>query len=222
MNENEFKKLWQTSNEMLEKNCAINKSISEDIAHLKTYNLIGTMKPIKIFTILIAMIWVGIGAFLLSNIYIHAFTEANKFFLFSATIQVGLTAIALFMYLYQTIQIYSIDITEPILKTQKTLLKLKTSTLWVARIMFLQLPVWTTFWWNESMINEWNLFQWSITAGVTLLSTITALWLFFNIKLEKSDTRWFKLIFKGNEWTPLIKSIELLNLIEDYSLDETK
>lgn len=220
MNEKEIKKMWKTSNEMLVKNFALNKSISEDLTRLTTFHLIGTMKPIKIFTILIAIIWVGIGAYLLGNIYIHSFTEANKFFLFSATVHIGLTGIALLLYLYQTIKIYSIDITKPILKTQETLLKLKTSTLWVARIMFLQLPVWTIFWWNESMFIEWNLFQWFITATLTLLFTIAALWLFFNIRFENRNKKWFKLIFRGREWEPLLKSMELLNQIDKFEPEQ--
>ncbi len=174
------------------------------------------MKPIKIFTLLVGILWVGVGASLLSQIYLNAFSETNKCFLFSASIQVGITAVALLIYLYQLITISEVDISDPVLKTQEKLASLKLSTLWVTRILFLQLPVWTTFWWNETMFKDWNLFQWALTGIVTLSFTYFAIWLFFNIKYENRNKKWFMLIFKGKEWTSLMNSIELIEQINNY------
>ncbi len=216
MNELELKKLWQTTNDKLEEQFVINKKLTDDITRVKVHNIIGTMRPIKIFTLLIGILWVGIGVIALSSIYVTAFSEANKFFLFSATVQVLLTAIALIFYIYQLIKIYQVEIYDPILQTQKKLAKLKYSTLWVSRILILQLPVWTTFWWNETMVTDWSILQWAITMFFTISFTILAIWLFFNIKYENRNKKWFKLIFNGKEWTPLMKSMELLEQIEEY------
>jgi len=77
------------------------------------------MKPIKIFTLLVGILWVSIGVIVLSRIYLNTFSEANKFFLFSATMQVLLTAIPLLIYVYQLTKIYQVEISDPILQTQK-------------------------------------------------------------------------------------------------------
>lgn len=220
MNELELKKLWQTTSEKLEESLIINRKNTEDITRIAVHNFLGSMKPIKIFTLLVGIIWVGLGVMILSHLYLYAFSEANKFFLISATVQVMLTAIALWIYLYQLITIYQVDITDPILKTQKKLADLKLSTLWSARIMFLQLPVWTTFWWNETMLTDWSLLQWAMTAIVTILFTYIAVWLFFNIKYENRNKKWFGFIFNGKEWTPLMKSMELLEQVEEYNLKD--
>lgn len=220
MNELELKKLWQTTSEKLEESLIINRKNTEDITRIAVHNFLGSMKPIKIFTLLVGIIWVGLGVMILSHLYLYAFSEANKFFLISATVQVMLTAIALWIYLYQLITIYQVDITDPILKTQKKLADLKLSTLWSARIMFLQLPVWTTFWWNETMLTDWSLLQWAMTAIVTILFTYIAVWLFFNIKYENRNKKWFGFIFNGKEWTPLMKSMELLEQVEEYTLKD--
>lgn len=214
MNELELKKLWQTTNEKLDQSFVINQKNTEDITRITVFHFLGSMKPIKIFTLLVGFLWVSIGANALINIYLYAFSEANKFFLFSATVQVLLTAIALLIYIYQLIKIYQVDISDPILQTQKKLAELKISTLWVARILFLQLPVWTTFWWNETMLRDWNFVQWTITGIVTISFTYIAIWLFFNIKYENRHQKWFKLLFDGKEWTPLMRSMELLEEIE--------
>ena len=213
MNELELKNLWQTSNENLEKNIYMN---TQEISQLKVQTFLNSMKPIKIFTLIIGILWVGIGAIVLSNLYLNTFSVANKFFIFSATIQILLTAIALFIYIYQLIEIYQIEIYDPIIQTQEKLAQLRLSTLWSARILFLQLPVWSTFWWNESMFQSWNIFQWSFTLLITISLTFVALWLFVNIKLENRNAKWFKLIFNGKDWTPLMKSMELLEQVKDY------
>ena len=216
MDELEIKKLWQSTNDKLEKSFVIDKKNTEEITHMKVYSLLGSMKPIKFFALLVGILWVGIGGIALSSIYLNSFNEANKFFLFSASIQVGLTAISLYIYLYQLITIYQIDITEPIIRTQEKLSNLKISTLWVTRLLFLQLPVWTTFWWNETMLTDWSILQWIMTLLFTLSFIVIAIWLFFNIKYENRNKKWFQLIFSGKEWTPLMKSMELLEQVEEY------
>ena len=216
MNESELKELWQTTNHKLEEHIVINKNNTDDITNMKVHGILGSMKPIKIFTLLVGILWVGIGGMVLSSIYVNAFSEANKFFLFSASIQVGLTAIALFVYLYQLITIYQVNMNAPIISTQEKLSNLKMSTIWVTRLLFLQLPVWTTFWWNEAMFTDWRAWQWVITLFFTLSFTGIAVWLFFNIKYENRHKKWFQLIFRGKEWTPLMKSMELMEQVKAY------
>ncbi|MCH8568394.1 MAG: hypothetical protein LAT67_09030 [Balneolales bacterium] len=216
MNELELKKLWQTTNENLEKSFVINKQNTDDITRIKVQNLLGSMKPIKIFALIVGILWVGIGGIVLISIFANAFSEANKFFLFSATAQVLITAFALLIYIYQLTKIYQVEIDAPILQTQKKLSQLKISTLWATRILFLQLPFWTTFWWNETMLTDWNLFQWLITLSCSVSFTFLALWLFFNIKYENRNEKWFQLIFSGKEWTPIMKSMELMEQVEEY------
>ena len=216
MNELELKELWKTANEKLEESITINRKNTEDITRLKVHNFLSSMKPLKIFTLLVGFLWVGFGTIILSHIYLYAFSEANKFFLFSATIQVVLTAIALWIYLYQLIKIYEVNSYDPILETQEKLVQLRIITLWSARILFLQLPIWTTFWWNESMLTNWNIFQWIMTTAITLSFLYVSIWLFINIKYENRNTKWFQLIFNGKEWTPLMKSMEMLEQVKEY------
>ena len=216
MNELELKQLWQTTNKKLEENLAMNVKLADDLTRVKVHGIIGSMKPIKLFTIFIGFLWVVIGAGYLGGVFANTYQEANKFFLYSATIQVVLTAIALGIYIFQLSLIYQVENTDPILQTQKKLAQLKVSTLRVTRIMFLQIPVWTTFWWNESMLNDWNVLQLGVTASITVVALILSIWLFVNIKYENRNKKWFNLIFSGKEWSPLVKSIDLLDQIKDY------
>ena len=212
MEDTEIINLWKSYDKKLEENLQFNKKNAEDITKIKVQSFLSSMKPIKIFIVLFSLVWVGFVDVLIINI----FDVASPFFLVSAAIHVLLTKLAIGIYLYQLILIYQVDISEPILATQEKLVRLRSSTLWVSRLLFLQLPVWTTFWWNEVMFQEWTIFQWLISGSVTLAFAFAAIWLFFNIKFENRDKKWFRLLFTGIEWNPLVKSMELLSQIDEY------
>ena len=204
--------LWKAYDKKLENSLTLNKTMAQDITNIKIQSLLASMKPLKIFTLIIGVLWV----ILVDSLIINLFYVANRIFLISAAIQVILTKIAIGIYVYHLVLIKKIDINEPILATQSHLSQLKSSTLLVARILFLQLPVWTTFYWNESMLQNGNFVLFVFQAIVTLAFTGLAIWLFVNIKYENKDKKWFKLIFNGKEWTPILKAIELQKEIDRF------
>ena len=219
MEDTEIINLWKSYDKKLEENLVLNRKNAEDITKMKVQSLLASMKPLKIFTILVGLVWVGLGSVIITNLFIYAYTKVSLFFLFSAGIQILLTAIALVIYIYQLILIHQVNISEPIIETQEKLARLKSTTLWVARLLFLQLPVWTTFYWNESMLENGNIVLYIFQIVVTLLFTFLAVWLFRNIKFENRDKKWFRLIFNGKEWSPVIKSMELLSQIDKYRIE---
>lgn len=219
MEDLEIINIWKSYDKKLEENLSLNRKIAQDVTQMKVKSYLTSMKPIKIFTVLIGILWVGIGGIIVTNLFVFAFAKVSKFFLFSAGIQLTLTAIAIGVYLYQLILIYQADINEPILATQDKLARLKSSTLWVARLLFLQLPVWTTFYLTESMFVNGNTVLYVVQGLITVSFTYLALWLFFNIKYENKDKKWFRLIFEGKEWSPVMKSMNLLSQINAYQAE---
>lgn len=219
MEDLEIINIWKSYDKKLEENLSLNRKIAKDITQMKVKSYLASMKPIKIFTIVVGILWVGFGGVIVTNLFMFAFTKVSKFFLFSAGIQLTLTAIAIGVYLYQLMLIYQADINEPILATQDKLARLKSSTLWVARLLFLQLPVWTTFYLTESMFANGNTVLYVVQGLITFSFTYLALWLFFNIKYENKDKKWFRLIFNGKEWSPVIKSMDLLSQVDEYKIE---
>lgn len=212
MEDTEIINLWKSYDKKLDESLVFNRKNAEDITKMKVRSFLASMKPLKIFTILLGIVWVGFVDILI----IKLFPVANLFFLISAGIQVLLTKLAIGIYLYQLILIGQVDISEPVLRTQEKLSRLKSSSLWVARLLFLQFPVWTTFYWNKSMLQNGNIVLYVLQMVVTLLFTFLAVWLFYNIKYENKDKKWFRLIFNGKEWNPVIKSMALLSEIDEY------
>ncbi len=212
MQDLEIINLWKSYDNALNKTLSLNKQNAEEITKLKTQSLLSTMKPIKIFAICIGILWILFIDGLIYNLW----GKANWFFIISALLQSILTKIAIGVYLYQLVVMETVDISEPIISTQKKIVDLKNSTLWIARCLFLQLPLWTTFYWNESMLENGNIILWSIQAIVTLAFLILGVWLFFNIKFENRNKAWFKFLFEGKEWTPLMRSMDLLEEIDAF------
>jgi len=216
MEQSEIINLWKAYDRKLEASLMLNKSNAIEITRLKTKSLLSSMTPLKLFTIVVGMLWVFVGATLISNLFVHAYASVSPFFLYSAAFQLLLTAIGIGIYLYQLVLIHQMDITDTLINTQKRLTQLKSSTLWVARILFLQLPAWTTFYWSMDLIKSGHLPYIFLNSVVTLLAIAFSLWLFINIRYENREKKWFKLIFEGKEWTPVIKAIELHKEIEAF------
>lgn len=216
MEQSEIINLWKAYERKLEASLMLNKSNAIEITRLKTKSLLSSMTPLKLFTIVVGMLWVFVGATLISNLFVHAYASVSPFFLYSAAFQLLLTAIGIGIYLYQLVLIHQMDITDTLINTQKRLTQLKSSTLWVARILFLQLPAWTTFYWSMDLIKSGHLPYIFLNSVVTLLAIAFSLWLFINIRYENREKKWFKLIFEGKEWTPVIKAIELHKEIEAF------
>lgn len=215
MEDIEIINLWKSYDQKLEENLILNRKNAGDITRMKVRSILASMRPLKIFTIVVGLLWVG----LLDGLIMSLLPVANPFFLISAGIQVLLTKLAIGIYLYQLILIHQVDISEPILATQDKIARLKASTLWVARILFLQLPVWTTFYWNKSMLENGHIVLYILQMIVTLSFAFLAVWLFRNIRYENRDKKWFRFMFEGKEWSPVIKAMDLLNQIDEYQIE---
>jgi hypothetical protein len=215
MDEKEIRNIWQSYNERLEKNLYISNENAGEIAKIKVNNILHSMKPFKAITIIIGILWVVFVDALIINLW----TTASPFFLISAGIQVILTKIAIGIYLYQLYLIYNVDLSESVISSQERLSRLQSSTLMVPRILFLQLPAWTTFTWHTGMLHNGNILLFTIQGIISIFSVYAATWLFLNIKYDNRDKKWFRLLFNGIEWEPIEKSVELIKQIEAYKIE---
>jgi hypothetical protein len=216
MEDKELINLWKAYDKKLEENLKINKKNAEDITKIKLHSHLLSMKPLKIFTIIVGILWVVF----VDTLIVIAFKSGISFFLVSAIIQVLLTKLAVGVYIYQLILINQIDISDSILVTQEKIATLKSSTIWITRLLFLQFPVWNTFYWTQAAWENGGTLWYAIQIPLTAAFTYLALWMFLNIKYENRHKKWFRLIFKGKEWIPLMKSIEMLEQIEVYKVEE--
>jgi hypothetical protein len=216
MEHSEILAIWKTYDKKLEENLRLNRQQAQDIMKLKIKSQLDSMQPVKLFAIIVGLLWVGAGTFVLGNLAAGAFDKVSKFFFFSACIQLLLTAAAIIVYAYQLVLIRQVDISEPILQTQKRLAGLKSSTIQATRILFLQLPAWTTFYLSGQMFAGAGIGLYIIQGLITGAFTYAAIWLFIHIDYRNKDKKWFRLLFSGREWTPILRSMELYMELENF------
>ncbi len=221
MEDTEMISLWKAYDRKLEASLSLNRKIAEDITKIKVKSLLASMQPLKIFAVLAGVLWVLFGGSLIASLLVSASGHVSPFFLVSAAIQLSVTAVAVAIYAYQLVLIQQVDISQPVMATQGRLANLQSSTLWSARVMFLQLPVWTTFYWNEGMMENGVTALHLLQVAVTILFTWAAMWLFVNIKYANKDKEWFRMIFNGKEWEPLLKSMEFCVQIEKFGREDS-
>lgn len=206
MNITELTELWQNQQVHLTQTMEMNKVLAKEVQTLKLQQLFASMRPIKIFTLVVGLLWVVF----VDSILVATYGIASPYFFWSALLQSVITKVAIGVYLYQIILLYQTDVSHAVSAVQQRIGHLTLSTLWVTRILFLQLPLWTTFWWTESFINGISPLAKSLLFTVAILFTAAGLWMFINIRIENSPKTWFRLIFSGREWDPLVKAQEVL------------
>ena len=212
MEDKDILSLWRSYDERLQESLVLNRKNAEEITRIKVQSFLSSMKPMKLLTIIVGLLWVC----LVDTVLVASFHVASPFFYISMGIQVLLTKIAIGVYLYQLYLLNKADVSEPVLNTQERIAQLKSSTIWVTRLLFLQLPVWTTFFWSGSFFAEAAAWQIAIPVTITALFTWAAVWLFVHIRFENKDKKWFRLIFRGKEWDPMLKANELLKQVQEY------
>lgn len=218
MDDLELTKLWKQYDQTLERANILN--LQTWVLHLQTIELLKTEKAksrlrslgnCKKGMILIGILWVAFLIFLLAN----SIAMSKIFFALSVAAVLGFSIYSVLAYLWHIVLIDEIDNSESLVDVQKKTATLKASTLNSTRILFLQTPFYSTFFWSWQWMKQDPKF-WYIAFPVTLLLTAASIWLYRNIDIRNADKRWFKMLFSGKDWTSVIRAMKYLEEIEEY------
>ncbi len=73
---------------------------------------------------------------------------------------------------------------------------------------------------SEDLVQNGNVGLWIMQIVVTLSFTFIGAWLFFSMKYKSKDKKWFKFIFLGKEWGPVLKTKELGKKIAQFQQEK--
>lgn len=218
----ELQNIWKAYDQKLEEARVLN--LQSWVLNFKSFEALQTQKAksklnslarFKTRAILAGILWVAILAFL---IY-HSLTFSKIFFVLSAGIIALVTLFAVIVYIQHVIWIRQIDNSETIIDVQKKVAQLQSSTLQIPRILFLQMPFYTTWWFTPQMVTSGDLKFWLISFPIALLFAFFSFWLYRNINYKNVQKKWFKILFNSPEWTSVTKAIQFVKEIEDYKND---
>jgi glucan phosphoethanolaminetransferase (alkaline phosphatase superfamily) len=211
METEELKKAWNASDNSLEKLWALN---TRCIEMLQTHKAKSKMRSLAIFKTLAALLGIPYVLFLGALVYINHFR--NPYFAVSIGMILLITLFSIVEYARELFIIRQINYSENVVNTQEKLSALQSSTLFVTRVIWLQLPFWSTWFWSSKWIDYGSLQFWLIPFPITLFFTLLAIWLYRNISLKNMNKRWFSILMGGFEWTSVRKAMEFLDEIEAF------
>lgn len=216
MDDLELNALWKEYDRKLEESRILNLQSwvvnRQTFEWLQAHRAASRLRPMGVFkgrVAFVGIIWVAfLGLLLVGN---HG---QNAFFTGSIAILLLFNLYAVITYLQQRALIRRIDFGDTILQTQQQLSALQASTLRVTRILVLQVPFYSTWFWSRQMIDSAAF--WAISVPVELALAAGSIWLCRNITLANADKKWFRLLFNGIEWTPILQAMHHLREIEEF------
>ena len=195
---------------------ALNVQCFETLQRQKMKSKLGKLAVIKIVIAAGGVVWI----FILGFLFFHSLQWSKIFFSVSVGTIFLFNVYAVIEYLRHVVLIQQINNSESIVHTQLKLAELQSATLRVTRILFLQTPFYTTFYYSSKWIMSGDPGFWFITLPVTLLFTAATIWLYRNISYKNADKKWFKILFAGPEWSYVVKSKAFIEEIEAFKSDK--
>lgn len=222
MKDSELKDLLSSYNHQLEEakvlnlqSWVLNYKCYESIQSHKAKSKLKSLITFKMIAMLLGIVWILFLGYLLY----YSLEMTKIFFVISCGAIMLFTAIAIIVYVYHIVLIRKINNSENVLKTQETIARLRLSTINIVRILFLQTPFYSTFFWSLQWIKNDPLSFWLIAFPITLFFILISIWLYRNISYKNVNKKWFKMLFNSPEWTSLTKASAFLNEIENFKKD---
>ncbi len=218
MEDVELQNIWKAYDRKIEEARVLN--LQSWALNLKCFETIQTQKAVsklnKLATFKKFLVALGILYVLPLGLLVYAVGFKNLYFSVSISMITLITVIAIIVYIKHIFIIKQINYSESIADAQQKISRLQSSTISVARILFLQLPFHCTWMWSSNWIiySSWKF--WLILFPVFLSFTLLAIWLYRNISFKNADKKWFKLLFGTTEWTSLIKAKKFLTEIDSF------
>lgn len=219
MNDSELQHIWSAYDRKINEatvlnaqSWALNLRCFEHMQYQKAQSKMRSLSRYNVIAIILGFIWAGFLGLLL-------IVDAFRHFYFS--LSVGMIALftvyAIAVYVKHNVMIASLDYEGPVVDTQQKLSSLQASTFQSIRIIWLQLPFYSTFFWSDGFIRTSGSKFWLIAFPITLLLFIMALIIYRSIRPENMHKKWVRsLLMAGPEYKNVMRSMVFLEEIESF------
>jgi len=208
-----LKQLWKAQDEKLEKSLQLNLFLLNSMQKDKAKSKLDKLARFKFFAVVLGVIWCAFLALLMygnnfNNIYFEL--SVGAIFLFSLY--------ACVVYIQQIIFIKKLDYSDSIISTQKKLAQLQLSTINTTRVVLLQLPFHTTWFYTHQLVMHDLTFQ-LVSFPITLLFAFLAIWMYKNMKAENMHKKWLRTFMNmGPEYKSVTEASAFLSEIAAFQI----
>jgi hypothetical protein len=221
MEEQELLKIWKSFDEKLEEARVLN--LQSWVLNLQSFEAMQTAKAkvkmdalagFKTRAVVLGVLYVLLLAVLAWGNHFR-----NIYFTLSVLLILLINLFVTAVYIHHIIMIRQLDYADNLTETQEKLSRLQASTIQLGRIAWLQLPFYSTWFWNNQWIQDNPVSFWGIACPIASAFAIMSFWLYRNISERNMNRKWFRILFNSPEWKSVRKSIEFLQEIEDFKAE---
>ena len=219
MEDLELKNLWASYERQLEQSkllnlqsWVLNIETKESIQLMKAKSKLNRLARFKSWVAALGIVWILFLLFLIVN----SLSYQKIFFVMSASLILLFNVIAVVVYIRHIILIREIDNAESVVEAQEKTSKLQASTLQIGRILFLQAPFYTTWFYSPAWIAQSDPGFWFVTLPISLFFVFISVWLYRNINYKNVNKKWFRILFNSPEWHGPVKAMLFLKEIEEF------
>lgn len=202
--------LWKRQNALMEKQLVVNKRLLNEMIRYRTSSSLRGVRLIRWIGIFAGVLWCLVFGF----IAIVSWLEGNIFFSASVSVNVIVTATATGLYISHLRLLDAVDVSETIVEAQQKLIKLKESNLKTLGLLWLQLPVFSTWYMSTEWMEQSPLTFWGIQVPVVLLQAFIGFWLYRNLNYRNHDKKWFRWFVSKGEFASIEKAITFMKATE--------
>lgn len=206
--------IWKSQDEKLERSLKLNLRILENIQTQKAQSKLNALVRFKTVAVIIGLVWC---AFL--GVLIYGNQGNNMYFTVSVALILFFSIWATVAYIKDILLIKSLDYGSSITNTQKKLAELQVSTIKTVRIILLQLPFHSTWFWTQQLVTRDTKFQ-LIAFSSTAVFLLVTIWLYKSITVKNMEKKWVRTFMNiGPEYKSVTRARDLLSEIEEFKKD---
>ena len=221
MEDRELENMWKADSGKVDPAYVMNLQAwalhARTIEYVQTFKAEARLRSLAAFksrAVLIGIVWS-----LVLGILIYGNGFRNVFFSGSLSLLLIFSVAAIIVYIQQIVLIKRIDYGEPVTAIQEKLLKLQVSTVGIVRVLWLQLPLYTTFFWSSGWIESDPLF-WFTALPISLGFTFLAIWIYGQISFKNMGRKWFRILIGKKEWVSITDAKAALDEITAFKAVE--
>ncbi len=207
--------IWKAQDEKLERSLKLNLRIFESMQTQKAQSKLNALVRFKTVAVVIGVLW---SAFL--GLLIYGNQGKNVYFTVSVGMILFFSIWATAAYIKDIILLKNLDYSSSITNTQKKLAGLQVSTIKSVRIILLQLPFHSTWFWTQKLVTGDTRFQ-LISFPCTFAFILITIWLYKSISVQNMDKKWVKTFMNiGPEYKSVTRARDFLSEIEEFKKDQ--
>ena len=207
----EFQQIWQAYDAKLEKSLQLNLRLLKDMQTQKARSALKPLVAGNVIGIVIGVLWELLLGFILYHVW------SQPVMAVSFAVFIACSAFAIREYIRGIDVIRRIGYADNIVDTQEKLAGLQSSIIGSLRIVWLQLPFWSTFFISNALIRNGGSKFWIIQIPVTLFFTIAAIFLYRNITVDNANKKnWVKALIRGSGARSIARAMDFMKEIDEF------